>query len=230
MVQLEDASFADSPLTPILFPNGKSPESQDACVETLLQQWQDNTSCRHVKVIDSDLNDKIIAFARWYIFVGDDVKFIKTDPAERNSTPGSNQAAAGEFFGGLQKIRARLLGKSPHCCKSRPSAGPMRPDANLVVLSTLCTDPQHQRRGAGAMLIKWGCDIAQQHGVPAFLEASPAGLSVYKKSGFQEVERFEMHLEKYGGVGSRVNVQMIKHPDKTLDKVADLDIPGAEQI
>ncbi len=90
---------------------------QDACVETLLQQWQDNPACRTVKVFDTDLNDKIIAFARWYIFIGDDVQFIKTDPNERHNALGSNEAAGNEFFGGLMKIRARILGKTPHCCK-----------------------------------------------------------------------------------------------------------------
>jgi GNAT superfamily N-acetyltransferase len=103
-------------------------------------------------------------------------------------------------------------------------------DEILTVLSKLCTDPQHQRRGAGTMLIKWGCDIAQEHGVPAFLEATPAGLPVYQKSGFREVEKFEIDLEKYGGVGRRVNVQMIKYPDNTSDIVADVDIQNAEQL
>jgi hypothetical protein len=117
IVQLENESFADSPLTPILFPNGRSQESQDAYVKTLLQQWQDNSACRHVKVIDTDLNDKIIAFARWYLFVGDDVKFIKTDPNERQNTPGANEAAANAFFGGLLRIRIAKLGRQPHCCK-----------------------------------------------------------------------------------------------------------------
>lgn len=63
------------------------------------------------------------------------------------------------------------------------------------------------------MLIQWGCEIAQKHGVPATLEATPAGLSVYKKAGFQEVDEFVFDMEKYGGVGSRVLVQMIKYPE-----------------
>ncbi|KAF7503835.1 hypothetical protein GJ744_003225 [Endocarpon pusillum] len=201
IVQLEEEAFADSPLTPILFPDGKSQDIQDAYVENLLQQWQDNSASRTIKVIDTDLNDKIIAFARWYIFIGDDVRFIKMDPDERHNILGSNEAAGNEFFGGLLKIRARIMGRNPHC-----------------FLSTLCTDPQHQRRGAGTMLIQWGCDIAQKHGVPSFLEATPAGLSVYQRCGFEEVDRFVFNLEKYGGEGSRVNVQMIKYPE-TASKI-----------
>ena len=117
IVQLENDAFADSPVTPILFPGGKSQDSQDTYVENLLQQWQANSASRTVKVIDTDLNGKIVAFARWYIFIGDDVKFIKTDPNEHQNIPGSNEAAGNDFFGGLLKIRARILGRNPYCCK-----------------------------------------------------------------------------------------------------------------
>ncbi len=80
------------------------------------------------------------------------------------------------------------------------------------------------------MLIQWGCDIAQKHGVPSFLEASPAGLSVYQKSGFEEVDRFVFDLEKYGGEGSRVNVQMIKYADAASKTVSDIDFQNDEQL
>jgi hypothetical protein len=119
IVQLENKSFADSSLTPVLFPNGQSRESQEAYVKSLLQQWQDNSACRHVKVIDTDLDDKIIAFARWYIFLDDDVKFIKTNPDERQNMPEANEAVANAFFGGLLRIRIAKLGRQPHCCESR---------------------------------------------------------------------------------------------------------------
>lgn len=119
IVQIENESFADSPLTPILFPNGKSEESQAAYVEILRQQWQENAASHHVVVIDTDLNDRIVAFARWFIFVGDKVSFIKTDPSERIQAPGMNEAAATEFFGGLLKFRADRLGRNPHCRKLR---------------------------------------------------------------------------------------------------------------
>ncbi len=100
----------------------------------------------------------------------------------------------------------------------------------LKVLSTLCTDPKHQRRGAGTMLIHWGCDIAQKHGVPSFLEATPAGLPVYQKAGFEEVDRFEFDLGKYGGEGSTINVQMIKYADSATKVVSDVDFQNDEQV
>jgi hypothetical protein len=74
------------------------------------------------------------------------------------------------------------------------------------------------------MLIKWGCEIAQKHGVPAFLEATPAGLAVYQACGFREVDKFVFDLEKYGGGGTRVNVQMIKLPQNPSEAAADMDL------
>jgi GNAT superfamily N-acetyltransferase len=52
--------------------------------------------------------------------------------------------------------------------------------ANLVCqdLKLLQTDPRHQRRGAGSMLIRWGLDESERRGVPAYLEAIEEGRSL----------------------------------------------------
>lgn len=76
------------------------------------------------------------------------------------------------------------------------------------------------------MLIEWGCEIAQKHGISAFLEATSAGLPLYRKSGFKEVGKFVLDLEKYGGVGSKVNVQMIKSPQVSSGGVTPMDAPA----
>lgn len=50
----------------------------------------------------------------------------------------------------------------------------------------LATRPEHKRRGAGSMLVQWGCDIADKDGVPAYIDASKAGAPLYKKFGFED--------------------------------------------
>lgn len=80
------------------------------------------------------------------------------------------------------------------------------------------------------MLIQWGCEIAQKHNTVAYLEATAAGLPVYKKSGFQEVGQFVLDLEQYGGVGSRINVSMMKYPENTPESVADREIQNKEAL
>ena len=51
-------------------------------------------------------------------------------------------------------------------------------------LDTLATHPDYQGRGAGSMLVKWGCDLADEHGVAAYVDASKAGAKLYQKFGF----------------------------------------------
>lgn len=38
------------------------------------------------------------------------------------------------------------------------------------------------------MLIQWGLKIADELHIPAYLEASPAGHSLYQKFGFKDVD------------------------------------------
>lgn len=66
-----------------------------------------------------------------------------------------------------------------------------------TVLGILTTDPKHQRRGAGAMLVQWGCDVADELGLECYLEASDAGHRLYQKKGFTDVEYLDMDMSKY---------------------------------
>ncbi|EXJ62333.1 hypothetical protein A1O7_02767 [Cladophialophora yegresii CBS 114405] len=57
-----------------------------------------------------------------------------------------------------------------------------------MVIDFLYTDPAHQRRGAGGMLMRHACREADDLGLPTMLEASPAGMSVYGAFGFRKAE------------------------------------------
>lgn len=51
-------------------------------------------------------------------------------------------------------------------------------------LDTVATHPDYQRRGAGSLLVKWGCDLADTQGVQAYVDASKDGAPLYAKFGF----------------------------------------------
>lgn len=51
-------------------------------------------------------------------------------------------------------------------------------------LDTLGTHPDYQRRGAGSLAVKWGCDMADKDGVSAYVDANKEGAGLYKKFGF----------------------------------------------
>jgi hypothetical protein len=79
----------------------------------------------------------------------------------------------------------------------------------------LVTDPEEQRRGAGAMLLKWGLDQADRAQLPAYLESSEVGRPLYARWGFEVIKPVAFDLTKYGGEGSDFNTIMIRQPQKT---------------
>lgn len=70
---------------------------------------------------------------------------------------------------------------------------------SYYVLDTLVTLPQHERRGAGSMLIRWGCEKADEANVEAYLEASLMGAPVYARHGFEAVKEVSLDLTQWGG-------------------------------
>ena len=72
--------------------------------------------------------------------------------------------------------------------------------------------PDHQRKGAGRLLVNWGTEIADKEGLPCYLEASPAGLRLYRNVGFEEVENFDLDMARWGGQGIHRHVCMLRKP------------------
>jgi hypothetical protein len=48
------------------------------------------------------------------------------------------------------------------------------------------------------MLVKWGCDKAEELGIVAACTASAAGEAVYKKNGFEVKKAVELDLNPFG--------------------------------
>ncbi|EOD45784.1 putative gnat family protein [Neofusicoccum parvum UCRNP2] len=63
---------------------------------------------------------------------------------------------------------------------------------NFWYLSSLATHPDHQGKGIGAALVRWGIEQAEKDCVPAYLEATPHGAFLYKKLGFEPVDEVDM--------------------------------------
>ena len=67
-----------------------------------------------------------------------------------------------------------------------------------TVLTTLVTRETARRRGAGGMLMDWGVEMAKRDGVPAYLEATAAGVPLYAKHGFKVLGEQSVDLSDYG--------------------------------
>lgn len=155
---------------------------------------------RVLKVVDTDNNDEIIAIAHWEILdkgrSDEELKELEQpyEPIEEERERYGRVQR--DFFNYLHRVR-RELGKTPH-----------------YFLSLLVTHPNHYRRGAGSMLIRWGTEQADKAGLMCFLEASEAGRPLYKRHGFVVKEITSFDLTKYGGTGTDENTTMTRQPVK----------------
>ena len=83
------------------------------------------------------------------------------------------------------------------------------PDLHLLV-----THPSHRRRGAGSMLVKWGCDQADELGIMCACTASTDGEYVYKKNGFEVKKAVELDLSPFGVNEIELRRFMVREPEK----------------
>ena len=137
----------------------------------------------HYKVVDTELDNKLVAVAKWHIYEKErseeEVRSDFTLPAQ---IPEECRAAREKFMDGIFKSRWDIMGTKPH-----------------VILDMLSTHPDHCRRGAGSMLVKWGTNKADELGLDCYLEGSSQGRGLYEKHGYQLVREVKCDLSEFGG-------------------------------
>ncbi|KAI7764156.1 hypothetical protein LZL87_006538 [Fusarium oxysporum] len=122
---------------------------------------------RYAKVVDPDSKDangrpRIAAFAKWDTSMPRERG--RRYPPWTEDQPGQ---VCDEFIAKEEAERLRVMGDQKH-----------------YYLDTLVTHPDYQRCGAGSMLMKFGCDLADKDGVAAYVDASKSGAGLYKRFGF----------------------------------------------
>jgi GNAT superfamily N-acetyltransferase len=192
-------------------------------------------STRWLKVVDTDIepsedNSQMIGFAQWNI---NDGSQIPATP--RGFGPGCNVEACEAVFVGLADKRAKTAAGKKHVRELKPVSYPPRRSVfvpsllDSVALSTqrstclptllsastdredekdlrlLVVDPKHQRRGAGRMLVMWGIEEAKKLGLPAYVESSVEGHSLYLSCGFRDVDKFLVDFTKWGKPADHVS-------------------------
>lgn len=147
---------------------------------------------RYVKVIDPGSADaggraRIAAYAKWDLSMPEGRG--RRYPPWHGDMPGQ---LCDVFMQREEDERRRVMGDQKHYCESsEPSALSsdyvllLGASANpLLDLDTLVTHPDYQWRGAGSMLLEWGCSVADENGVGAYVDASKAGAPLYQRFGF----------------------------------------------
>lgn len=193
LLVLEPVTLEDIPaLTTLWYETFTDPAMQHLWPDTPgMRQWWDEANRRdltdkpyqrYVKVVDPESKDaqgrpRIVAYAKWDLAMPDErgCRF----PPWHEDMPKQD---CDNFFNTLERNRKRVFGDTKHYCMSLWLQLEM--NANCEDLDMLGTHPDYRGRGAGSMLVKYGCDLAAENGVGAYVDASKAGAPLYAKFGF----------------------------------------------
>jgi GNAT superfamily N-acetyltransferase len=190
----------------ILYSRG---EASQATLDRVTEEIRDgivNKGILYLKCVDTSTGE-IIAGARW--------RYVK--PITPGATERTWEEVEAAFTERMQpydetepevltalldlfnKYKRENLGTRPYYC-----------------LDTLVTLPQHERRGAGSMLVRWGCERADEVGVQAYLEASLIGAPLYARHGFVGKKEIELDLRKW--LGGEVHKFIVSVSVEELDR------------
>ncbi|KAK8110131.1 uncharacterized protein PG998_006588 [Apiospora kogelbergensis] len=174
-------SFSDDAINQRVFP-ANSKQSQANVKEWLGAGLKDPHS-RYMLAINDSLtgDDAVVALAKWVAPSAPPKAPEAADWPSKTDWPEGADAALGvEFFGTLEKKHKEHMGARPHW-----------------YLELLAVRKSYHGKGLGKQLLNWGLERADQDGVEAYLQASPAGAPLYRKCGFEDIESYHVSKVDY---------------------------------
>ena len=83
-----------------------------------------------------------------------------------------------------------------------------------LMLNSLATQPEHQGRGAGTLLLDWGLGRADERGLVTYLDATGGARGMYERRGFEVRRVCEWERGPWGGEGVDCHYCMVREPRK----------------
>ena len=190
LLDIQLAAFQPLPIQQLMYRGGYTPSSTAASLERMRSDFR-TAGATFLKVVDPTLApaeapDSIIAFAKWEIQpqLRPRAEWDKEYPMPADLGAGVDRAVMVAFLQGIRARRAAAIKGKPH-----------------MGLNMLATRPGQERRGAGALLVRWGMERAVKEGLDCYLEATPPGLPLYKRLGFEDFDEWDFDAREYGGEG-----------------------------
>ena len=155
---------------------------------------KEDPSAKLIQIVDTDTNE-MVAGAMWNIY---ETERTEEELDKMFARPTPEQGYRPDFdpiYDHLKNNRREIMGHRPY-----------------VYLNVLFTHPKHHRRGAGAMLVKWGVDKADDLSVEAYHESSIEARKLYERFGYRILKAVEFDMSKYGrpDLGTDINAIMYR--------------------
>ncbi|RMZ71749.1 acyl- N-acyltransferase [Pyrenophora seminiperda CCB06] len=172
-------AYKGSPLAPLLAPGPFPPDAAQRRARDLAELRRNDPNVHYLQCRDEATGD-MVAFCKYLVVQNSDdaVTPAPLPPPQ----PGWNEEATLMFRACLEKRKKEILGNRPH-----------------VYLNMLHTNPNHQGRGAGGLLLNSCIKRADELRLPIYLESSAAGHRFYQNRGFKDVEVCPVDFRPFGG-------------------------------
>ncbi|KAK1750343.1 hypothetical protein QBC47DRAFT_464855 [Echria macrotheca] len=159
----------------VLFPGGTdSEEFRAAHAAGTLSYWHKSDTQYTFKCVDTATGE-IVGMALGDILIRgrseEERKFEGVPWLE-----GEQRERAEKVLKPLHEMRDQLFGGTPH-----------------IYSHVMSVDPVHQGRGAGAVLAKFGLELADRTALPIYFEASPSVVNLYLKLGYEKLKEEIVH-------------------------------------
>ena len=175
-------AFGPDPLIEFCFnqPNTPKPPKEEGIAKEL-ERIADPRFMYH-KAVDAEYPDQMLGVSVWYWF--EEPQKAAANIPWGDPPPGTHLACFNASIGALRRWRFEHF---------RDTNEP------FIYMALLTVSPEAQRRGVGTALLREGLKEADRRGLPAFIEASPSGLGLYKKFGWEEKVTNVVNLKDFGG-------------------------------
>ncbi|RMZ77359.1 hypothetical protein DV737_g4411, partial [Chaetothyriales sp. CBS 132003] len=188
-----------------IFPHGATPAALQYAVAGM-ENDMENDATAHVMLVKDGMTGEIASYAQWHFFPPrrqeqiDREMLLDTFPWPEDANAEAGNKLVRNATRKRHQVVAQWLGwGSPY-----------------AYLSVVGTAPRARGQGAASLLLKWGTERADDYNLPAYLEATKSGHSVYRKYGFDQVDHLPIEISQWGGQDF-VNSCMIRPARATTD-------------
>lgn len=189
------AASGGNAMTSLLTPSPLPSDYIEKSIAKHLKSYREERDVTYLKVIDTTLGGRMIAGAKWRINTSERSEEQLQGQLPVPGADEEGRPAAQEFYNYLNRVRREYMGTKP-----------------FAFLHLLVTDPEHHRRGAGSLLLRFGTEIADQAGLPGFLESTLVGRPLYARWGFEARHEEVWDLTRFGLEGTDTSTVMIRPP------------------
>ncbi|KAL8723195.1 MAG: hypothetical protein Q9225_000461 [Loekoesia sp. 1 TL-2023] len=160
---------------------------------------------KHFKIVDTS-KQIIVSYAAWEVpHPTSKTEEVSQDGSSDSNVPdtsfpeGSNVLMIKDFFDERDRVKARHSDVTQDYCKGITLILSLLPsNPSHSVLRVLFTHPEYQGQGLASMLLRRGLEEIDARSQRCYLEATPAGLPIYRKLGWTVVDEIKTDLGKYG--------------------------------